>query len=62
MSEHTGPYHRAQCEKHPHKGPHRDLPRFQRSEFLLKSGLVDRVVPRQELRTEIARIIDYSGR
>jgi acetyl-CoA carboxylase carboxyl transferase subunit beta len=40
-----------------------DLPDgFQRSEFLLKSGLVDRVVPRQELRTEIARIIDYSGR
>jgi acetyl-CoA carboxylase carboxyl transferase subunit beta len=35
---------------------------FQRSEFLLKSGLVDRVVPRPELRSEIARIIDYSGR
>lgn len=35
---------------------------FQTSEFLLKSGLVDRVVPRDELRSEIARIIDYSGR
>lgn len=34
---------------------------FQRSEFLLKSGLVDRVVTRQNLRTEIARIIDYAG-
>jgi acetyl-CoA carboxylase carboxyl transferase subunit beta len=35
---------------------------FQRSEFLLKSGLVDRVVARGELRSEIARIIDYSGK
>jgi acetyl-CoA carboxylase carboxyl transferase subunit beta len=35
---------------------------FQRSEFLLKSGLVDRVVHRKDLRSEIARIIDYSGR
>lgn len=35
---------------------------FQRSEFLLKSGLVDRVVPRLQLRSEIARIIDYSGK
>jgi acetyl-CoA carboxylase carboxyl transferase subunit beta len=35
---------------------------FQRSEFLRKSGLVDRVVPRLQLRTEIARIIDYSGK
>ena len=33
---------------------------FQRSEFLLKSGLVDKVVPRQQLRNEIARIIDYN--
>ncbi|GAB4384245.1 MAG: acetyl-CoA carboxylase, carboxyltransferase subunit beta [Phycisphaerales bacterium] len=39
-----------------------DLPEgFQRSEFLLQSGLVDRVVPRKDLRTEIARIIDYAG-
>ena len=35
---------------------------FQRAEFLLKSGLVDRVVPRAQLRSEIARIIDYSGK
>ncbi|MBS0192439.1 MAG: acetyl-CoA carboxylase, carboxyltransferase subunit beta [Phycisphaerales bacterium] len=35
---------------------------FQRSEFLLKAGLVDRVVARANLRTELARIIDYSGR
>lgn len=35
---------------------------FQRSEFLLNAGLVDRVVPRSQLRSEIARIIDYSGR
>ncbi len=35
---------------------------FQRSEYLLKGGMVDRVVPRNELRSEIARIIDYSGR
>lgn len=32
---------------------------FQTSEFLLKHGFVDRIVPRQELRTEVARIIDY---
>lgn len=35
---------------------------FQRSEYLLKGGMVDRVVPRNELRSEIARMIDYSGR
>jgi acetyl-CoA carboxylase carboxyl transferase subunit beta len=35
---------------------------FQRSEYLLKAGMVDRVVSRPELRSEIARIIDYSGR
>lgn len=34
---------------------------FQRSEFLLKSGLVDRVVARKELRSELARLIDYAG-
>jgi acetyl-CoA carboxylase carboxyl transferase subunit beta len=32
---------------------------FQTSEFLLEHGFVDRVVPRKDLRTEIARIIDY---
>ncbi|HYE01641.1 MAG TPA: acetyl-CoA carboxylase, carboxyltransferase subunit beta [Phycisphaerales bacterium] len=35
---------------------------FQRSEYLLGAGMVDRVVPRHELRNEIARLIDYSGR
>lgn len=35
---------------------------FQRSEFLLKSGLVDRVVHRRDLQVEIARLIDYSGK
>jgi acetyl-CoA carboxylase carboxyl transferase subunit beta len=35
---------------------------FQRSEFLKKSGLVDRVVPRNQLRNEIARVIDYAGK
>lgn len=32
---------------------------FQTSEFLLKHGFVDRIVPRKELRTELAGIIDY---
>ena len=35
---------------------------FQRSEFLQSAGLVDRVVTRQDLRSEIARIIDYAGK
>ncbi len=35
---------------------------FQRSEFLKKSGLVDRVVPRGQLRSEIARVIDFAGK
>jgi acetyl-CoA carboxylase carboxyl transferase subunit beta len=35
---------------------------FQRSEFLKKAGLVDRVVHRSQLRNEIARMIDYSGK
>lgn len=35
---------------------------FQRSEFLLEKGLVDRVVHRHELRSEIARVIDYAGK
>jgi acetyl-CoA carboxylase carboxyl transferase subunit beta len=34
---------------------------FQRSEFLLKSGMVDRVVSRANLRSELAKLIDYSG-
>lgn len=35
---------------------------FQRSEFLKEAGLVDRIVRRDQLRTEISRIIDYSGK
>lgn len=35
---------------------------FQRSEFLVKSGLVDRVVSRPQLRSELARLIDYAGK
>ena len=34
---------------------------FQTSEFLLKHGFVDRIVPRAELRTELASLIDYCG-
>jgi acetyl-CoA carboxylase carboxyl transferase subunit beta len=32
---------------------------FQRAEFLLDHGFVDMIVPRKELRSEIARLIDY---
>jgi acetyl-CoA carboxylase carboxyl transferase subunit beta len=32
---------------------------FQTSEFLMKHGFVDRIVHRNEIRTEVARIIDY---
>src|SRR5262245_26273031 len=32
---------------------------FQTSEFLLKHGFVDRVLHRKDLRTEVARIIDF---
>ncbi len=40
-----------------------DLPEgFQRSEFLLQCGFVDRVAARSELRNEISRIIDYAGK
>jgi acetyl-CoA carboxylase carboxyl transferase subunit beta len=35
---------------------------FQRAEFLLECGFIDRVVPRGELRSEISRIIDYAGK
>lgn len=34
---------------------------FQTSEFMLKHGFVDRIVPRSELRQEIARLIDFCG-
>jgi len=32
---------------------------FQTSEFLLEHGFIDRIVARKDLRTEVARIIDY---
>ena len=35
---------------------------FQTSEFLLDHGFVDRIVHRRDLRTEVARIIDYCER
>lgn len=35
---------------------------FQRAEFLLEKGMIDRVVTRHDLRNEIARIIDYAGK
>ncbi len=35
---------------------------FQRSEYLLEAGIVDRVVARGQLRSEIARIIDFAGK
>lgn len=35
---------------------------FQTSEFLLQHGFVDRIVHRRDLRTEVARLIDYCGR
>ncbi len=41
----------------------RDLPDgFQRAEFLLEHGFVDRVVHRKHLRSEISRVIDYAGK
>jgi len=40
-----------------------DLPEgFQRSEFLLEHGFVDRVVSRHDLRSEISSLIDYAGK
>jgi acetyl-CoA carboxylase carboxyl transferase subunit beta len=35
---------------------------FQTSEFLLRHGFVDRIVHRKNLRTEVARIVDYCER
>jgi acetyl-CoA carboxylase carboxyl transferase subunit beta len=32
---------------------------FQTSEFLLEHGFIDRIIHRKDLRTEVARIIDY---
>lgn len=35
---------------------------FQRAEFLLEHGFIDRIVNRRDLRSEIARLIDYCGK
>ncbi|MGD9648648.1 MAG: acetyl-CoA carboxylase, carboxyltransferase subunit beta [Pirellulales bacterium] len=35
---------------------------FQTSEFLLEHGFIDRIVSRADLKTEIARTIDYCGK
>jgi len=35
---------------------------FQTAEFMLAHGFVDRIVPRADLRREIARLIDYCGK
>ncbi|MGH7127194.1 MAG: acetyl-CoA carboxylase, carboxyltransferase subunit beta [Planctomycetaceae bacterium] len=37
-------------------------PDFQTSEFLLAHGFIDRIVPRDLLRSEMAAIIDYCGK
>ena len=34
---------------------------FQRAEFLLAHGFVDAIVPRKDLRSELARLVDYLG-
>ncbi len=40
-----------------------ELPKgFQTSEFLLQHGYIDRIVPRANLKSEIARTIDYCGK
>jgi acetyl-CoA carboxylase carboxyl transferase subunit beta len=40
-----------------------ELPKgFQTSEFLLEHGFTDRIVNRADLKTEIARVIDYCGK
>jgi acetyl-CoA carboxylase carboxyl transferase subunit beta len=40
-----------------------ELPKgFQTSEFLLEHGFIDRIVRRKDLKSEIARTIDYCGR
>jgi len=35
---------------------------FQTSEFMLEHGFIDRIVSRADLRSEIARVIDYCGK
>ncbi|HEY1066335.1 MAG TPA: acetyl-CoA carboxylase carboxyltransferase subunit beta, partial [Pirellulales bacterium] len=40
-----------------------ELPKgFQTSEFLLEHGYIDRIVHRRDMKTELARIIDYCGK
>jgi acetyl-CoA carboxylase carboxyl transferase subunit beta len=40
-----------------------ELPKgFQTSEFLLEHGFIDRIVRRRDLKTELARAIDYCGK
>jgi acetyl-CoA carboxylase carboxyl transferase subunit beta len=40
-----------------------ELPKgFQTSEFLLEHGFIDRIIPRKDLQSEIARAIDYCGK
>ena len=40
-----------------------ELPQgFQRAEFLLEHGMIDMITPRKQLRSEIARLIDYCGK
>ena len=40
-----------------------DLPKgFQTAEFLLERGLVDRIVPRLQMRAELAKLLDYLGK
>jgi acetyl-CoA carboxylase carboxyl transferase subunit beta len=34
---------------------------FQRSEFLLEHGMIDRIVPRAEMRDELARLLRNLG-
>src|SRR5882762_122513 len=39
-----------------------DLPKgFQTAEFLLERGLIDRIVPRLEMRAELGKLLDYLG-
>ncbi|MEI8196610.1 MAG: acetyl-CoA carboxylase, carboxyltransferase subunit beta [Phycisphaerae bacterium] len=35
---------------------------FQRAEFLMDKGFIDKIVPRPELRSQIAKTIDYCGK
>lgn len=40
-----------------------ELPKgFQTSEFLLEHGFIDRIIRRQDLKSELARVIDYCGK